>query len=169
MTPYGLSPERYHCLLDEKPYYLVPSRPLQPDDGRPLIVKTLSWFSWLGPPLENFVPPRLADDSFLHPNRVVWVPDAATGAVWPYWVGPKYMAFLAQLAPGRSVLAGLPTHIRWVLATRMSWSPAIRPSKSGANGSTTGPSVRRIFERALSSSRSRPAVPSWRIATLLSP
>lgn len=115
MTPYSLPPERYHCLLDEQPYYLVPSRLLRPDGG-PLIVNPLCWFSWRDPPPDNFVPPSLANDSFLRPDSVMWVPDASTGAVWPYWVGPEYMAFLAPLVPGRPVLAGLPSHIHWVLA-----------------------------------------------------
>lgn len=116
MTPYGHPPDRYHCLLDEQPYYLVPPRLVRPDIGGPLIVNPLCWFSWRDPPPRGFIPPRLADESFLQPDRVVRVPDAATGAVWPYWVGPEYMAFLAQVVPGQPVSVSLPAHARWILA-----------------------------------------------------
>jgi hypothetical protein len=116
MTPYSLPAEQYHCLLDEQPYYLVPPRLLRSDEGGPLIVNPLCWFSWHDPPPDNFVAPNLANDSFLRPDWVVWVPDPATGAAWPYWVGPEYTGFLARMAPGQPVLASLPQHIRWVLA-----------------------------------------------------
>jgi hypothetical protein len=116
MTPYGIPADRYHCLLDEQPYYLVPSRLLKPDEGGPLILNPLCWFSWRGPPSDNLAIPDLADDSFLRPDSVVWVRDSATGAIWPYWAGPEYIGFLAQMAPGQLVSASLPRHVRWVLA-----------------------------------------------------
>lgn len=115
MTPYGYPPDRYHCLLDEQPYYLTPPRLLRRDSRGPLFVNPQCWFSWRDPPLHGFVPPRLDHSDFIHQDRVIWVLDAATGAAWPYWVGSEYLAFLAQLVPGRPAPAGLPTHISWVL------------------------------------------------------
>jgi hypothetical protein len=47
---------------------------------------------------------------------MVWVPDAATGAVWPYWIGSEYMTWMARMAPGQPVSALLPTHVSWVLS-----------------------------------------------------
>src|SRR5215469_4838803 len=129
MTPYSLPAEQYHCLLDEQPYYLVPSRLLRPDEGRPLIVNPLCWFSWRDPTPDNFVAPLLSPDSFLRPDSVVWVPDPGTGAIWPYWVGSDYAGFMVRMAPGQCVSASLPQHIRWVLANAeilVTWDHAER-------------------------------------------
>jgi hypothetical protein len=116
MTPYGIPADRYHCLLDEQPYYLVPTRLLKPDEGGELILNPKCWFSWRGPPPDNLATPDLADDTFLRPDSVVWVPDSATGAIWPYWAGPEYVRLLAQMARGQPVSASLSRHVRWVLA-----------------------------------------------------
>src|SRR5216684_3616398 len=48
MTPYGYPSEYYHCLLDEQPYYLAPSRLFGPDTDGPLYVNPQAWFSWHG-------------------------------------------------------------------------------------------------------------------------
>ena len=116
MTPYSLPAEKYHCLLDEQPYYLVPSRLLRGGETRGLIVNPLCRFSWRDSPRDKFVAPNLAHDSFLRPDSVVWVPDPATGAAWPYWVGPEFSGFLARMAPGQPISANLPQHVRWILA-----------------------------------------------------
>ena len=129
MTPYGHPADRYHCLLDEQPYYLTPPRLLRRDYPGPLIVNPQCWFSWRDPPLDGFVPPRLDDGYFLHQDCVIWVPDAATGAAWPYWVGPEYLAFLAQFAPGRPAPVSLSPHIRWVLANADILVPDDHPAR----------------------------------------
>ncbi len=115
MTPYGYPPEYYHCLLDEQPYYLVPPRLYGKDPNGPLIVNPLCWFSWHGP-----LPPdkaaRATSAEFLYPGEwMVWVEDAATRALWPYWLEAEFAAYLSELAPGYPVKRAIPPHAVWVL------------------------------------------------------
>jgi hypothetical protein len=116
MTPYGMPSEQYHCLLDEQPYYLVPPRLLrQPELFGSVLVNPDCWFSWDGP-----LPPDKAErvewpDNFLASDRIVWGEDAATRAIWPFWVGDEYFEYLRRMAPGRLLREELPFHVRWVL------------------------------------------------------
>ncbi len=116
MTPHGLPSDLYHCLLDEQPYYLVPARLLrQPEIFGTVLVNPDCWFSWEGP-----LPPDKAarvewPENFFPSDRIVWVEDAATHAIWPFWVGEEYFEYLRRMAPGRLVRENLPFHVRWVL------------------------------------------------------
>jgi hypothetical protein len=116
MTPHGLPSDLYHCLLDEQPYYLVPPRLLrQPELFGTVLVNPDCWFSWDGP-----LPPDKAEqveltENFLPSDRMVWVQDSATHAIWPFWVGDEYFAYLHRMAPGRLLREDLPFHVRWVL------------------------------------------------------
>ena len=116
MTPYGMPSEQYHCLLDEQPYYLVPPRLLrQPELFGSVLVNPDCWFSW-----DGLLPPDKAErvewpDNFLASDRIVWVEDAATRAIWPFWVGDEYFEYLRRMAPGRLLREELPFHVRWVL------------------------------------------------------
>jgi hypothetical protein len=114
MTPYGRRADRYHCLLDEQPYYLTPSRLLRSLGSDELKVNSLCSFSWQHPQTRNLSTPLLSNE-IPNTEAVIWVPDAATGAVWPYWVGPEYVAFLAFQEPGYPVSVKLPQHAKWVL------------------------------------------------------
>jgi len=116
MTPFGYDSEYYHCLLDEQPHYLVPERLLltQEPNGE-LTVNPNCWFSGWGP-----LPPdkgaRLAACDRLHPAEwMVWVDDAATGIIWPFWLGPRFAPWLQDLAPGAPLHAELPSNVHWVL------------------------------------------------------
>jgi hypothetical protein len=116
MTPHGFNAELYHCLLDEQPYYLVPERllkPGEPPDG--LMVNPRCWFSWHGP----LPPDKSARWPFcerMHPaDWMIWVDDAATGIVWPYWVGHEFASRFHGLTPGEPCPDDLPDSMRWVL------------------------------------------------------
>jgi hypothetical protein len=112
MTPYGFPDGAFHCLLDEQPYYLVPPRLYGWDRTGPLVVNPDAWFSWHEPP----APDRTAQvDGASTAGPQVWVKDAATGAVWPYWIGDEYAGYLWGLVPGQPAPASLPEHARWVL------------------------------------------------------
>lgn len=117
MTPYGLPSDRYHCLLDEQPYYLVPPHQLHRiEPAGPVVVNPDSWFSWHGS-----LPPDMAariafTDDFCPADRIVWVEDPATLAIWPFWVGAEYFPYLSRMAPGQPVTDDLPAHVRWTLA-----------------------------------------------------
>jgi hypothetical protein len=115
MTPYGYPSEYYHCLLDEQPYYLAPSRLFGPDTEGPLYVNPQAWFSWHGT-----LPPdkarRVVADEYLLPSEwKVWVDDPGTRAIWPYWVGPEYAHYLMDEVPGYPLTKQLPPHAIWVL------------------------------------------------------
>jgi hypothetical protein len=117
MTPYGFPDHAFHCLLDEQPYYLVPPRLYGWDPDGSLVVNPDTWFSWHGP-LPADKAGRVNGNGALHEagGWQVWVPDVATGAVWPYWIGDEYAAHLWGLVPGQAAPGDLPDHMRWVLA-----------------------------------------------------
>jgi len=116
MTPHGMPSDLYHCLLDEQPYYLAPPRLLrQPELFGTVLVNKDCWFSWDGP-----LPPDKSErahltENFLPSDRIVWVEDAATRALWPFWVGDEYFECLRRMTPGRMLREDLPFHVRWVL------------------------------------------------------
>lgn len=115
MTPYGYPVEYYHCLLDEQPYYLVPSRLYGPDATGPLLVNPDCWFTWQGP-----IPPdksaRIGAAEFLYPSDwMIWVDDPGSRAIWPYWVGPEYAEYLVDAVPGSPLSKELPAPAAWVL------------------------------------------------------
>jgi hypothetical protein len=116
MTPYGFPLGLYHCLLDEQPHYLVPTRLLEEQEpAAGLIVNPNCWFSWHGPlPADKGVRIAFAQD-FCPSDCVVWVDSPATGTVWPFWVGDEYYSYLSELAPGYPAPVDLPEQALWVL------------------------------------------------------
>jgi hypothetical protein len=115
-TPFGYPSYLYHCLLDEQPHYLVPTRLLHEyEESDDLIVNPRCWFSWHGPlPPDKAVRVAFAEH-FCPSDWTVWVDDSATGINWPFWVGHEYMQYLSQMTPGYPPAAGLPEHAIWVL------------------------------------------------------
>lgn len=116
MTPHGLPSDQYHCLLDEQPYYLTPPYLLgRTESPGPLIVNPACWFSWHGAlPADKATRLRFTE-CLLPSERMVWVEDPATLAIWPYWLGEEYFEFVSRMQPGRALEEELPLHIRWVL------------------------------------------------------
>lgn len=116
MTPHGLPSDLYHCLLDEQPYYLTPAWLVRNEEVLgTVVVNPCCWFSWHGP-----MPPSMAartgfTENFWLTDRMVWVEDPATLAIWPFWVGDEYFAYLARMTPGAEFGEELPAHVRWVL------------------------------------------------------
>ena len=115
ITPRGLPADQYHCLLDEQPYYLVPPRLFRPDEHGALIVNPSCWFSWQGSPPKH-IAARIHHAKFLSSPLVVWVDDAATGAVWPYWIGHEYISYLAPAVAGQKLPNSIPASVQWVLS-----------------------------------------------------
>lgn len=115
-TPYGFPSHLYHCLLDEQPHYLVPSRLLRVHPpAAQLIVNPRCWFSWHGPlPPDKLV--RIAFTEYFCPSDwVVWVDDPSTGIIWPFWVGFEYLNYLKEMVPGYPVSVELPEGVELVL------------------------------------------------------
>jgi hypothetical protein len=104
----------HECLLDEQPYYLVPANTLARHDDAPLIVNPDCWFRWHGP-LPADKARRLTNLTALADDPQVWVRDAGTDTVWPYWVGDEFMPYLAPLSPGSPMTRQLPPMVEWVL------------------------------------------------------
>lgn len=116
MTPHGLPSDLYHCLLDEQPYYLAPPHLLRkPELLGTALVNPSCWFSWLGPLPHDRLERIGSTDNFLPSDRMVWVEDPATLALWPFWVGDEYFEYLSRMTPGQPLQEHLPFHVRWVL------------------------------------------------------
>jgi hypothetical protein len=116
-TPFGFPSHLYHCLLDEQPHYLIPSRmlPISHEAASDLMVNPRCWFSWHGP-----LPPdkaaRTAFAEYFCPSEcIVWVDDLATGIIWPFWVGFEYFEYLNQMVPGEPLSIQIPEGVEWVL------------------------------------------------------
>jgi len=102
-----LSPDKFHCLLDELPLHLVPRR---------------SWHRESAGSRENDwkinpacvilqrgeIPPALEDraqllQSFSLETATAWVRDPATGSLSPFWLGTEFERIVSRLARGASV------------------------------------------------------------------
>jgi hypothetical protein len=105
---------RYRCFLDEQPDYLIPPRLFAPTPAGSLIVNPHCWFSWSGE-MPAHLAASIGDTGGVFDSNLVWVLDAATGAVWPYAVGEDYIRYLGMLAPGMAVPRDFPPLLTWVL------------------------------------------------------
>lgn len=111
MIPDFFPREQYYCVIDEQPDFLVPQAALapyaSPGDRDGLVVNPRCWPSWRGP-----LPAALAAAAGPHEGLfdcpwIIWVDDPDRGAVWPYWLGPRYAHLLVDLAPGAPCPDGL--------------------------------------------------------------
>jgi hypothetical protein len=118
LTPDFFPPDRYYCLLDEQPDYLIPPRLLRGREGYgPLMINPQCWFAWQGP-----APPDIAAragpiDRFYDTPWIVWVDDPATRGLTPFWLGPELAHVLYQLTPGQLLPGGLSDELRNLLWT----------------------------------------------------
>ncbi len=92
----------FHCRLDDQPDHLVPSHRLQPGQwegstGRRLIFNADSIF-----PAGRWPSPLIEEDleNFCLQGETVWIIDAATRALQPFWLGPEIADQLRGLAFG---------------------------------------------------------------------
>lgn len=115
-TPSGFPAYLYHCLLDEQPHYLTPTRMLRTfERSGSLIVNPRCWFSWHGPLTPDKAVRVTFSEYFCPSDWVVWVDDPATGIIWPFWVGYEYHAWMSEMAPGYPLTTELPENVEWVL------------------------------------------------------
>ena len=98
-------------MLDEQPTFLVPRRlirePAAIAEGAPLVVNPQCWFSWSGKPAADVAAAAKLLGVRASARDVVWVRDARTRGVFPYWLGAGLLAILERAAPGEA----LPTKI----------------------------------------------------------
>ncbi len=110
------TPDHFRCLLEEQPSFLVPQRLLEAQRGNEtrLVVSPRCWFSWSGnPPAE--IAPWLESFGLHGGTDTVWITDAATGALLPYWIGAELRAILDDAAAGEPLERRIEPHLRAVL------------------------------------------------------
>jgi hypothetical protein len=113
MTPYGFPSEYYHCLLDEQPYYLVPTRLFDSESSGPLVVNPRCWFAWHGALPPDKAARAAGAEHLLPSDWMIWVDDPGAGGLWPYWLGEEFIHWAAHLFPGCAPTIALPPHVEW--------------------------------------------------------
>lgn len=131
----------FHCLLDEQPTHLTPSRWLRDEasiSARGLIVNPHSCFCRDGI-FPQALPLAYGDlQCFALQHETVWIQDPRTDTFIPFWPGPTLSSLLANSSPGDPEPPLLPEWARWVLANagilveegalarqRKSWAEAV--------------------------------------------
>src|SRR3984885_13256080 len=101
-----LPPCQFHCLLDELPLHLIPQQEFefglrQNLFDQPLFFNPQCWILSAGRvPPELDAHRRLLKDFNLE-GTVAWVRDPATGALQPFWLGPRLEAVVSHLRAGK--------------------------------------------------------------------
>ena len=112
MTPDFFPRDRYYCVLDEQPEFLVPAESLAPyatlDGAGGLIVNPRCWFGWHGPLPSALASAVGSGDGLFDFPWTIWVDDPDRCTLWPYWLGPDCAQVLQGLEPGRPYEGGLP-------------------------------------------------------------
>jgi hypothetical protein len=118
----ALPPGQFHCLLDELPLHLIPQRQLESrntwrnvSDQRLFLNPHCSVLPAGQVPAE-LEPHRYLLENFNLQGTVAWVRDPATGALNPFWLGPRLEAAVSRFRGGEPVSASLPTDVRILLA-----------------------------------------------------
>lgn len=110
----------FRCLLDDQPTYLVPSRLLRSQvASNPLLqlhVNSTCRFARGGTASEKAIESAKLATGIPGDSPVVWVRDAATAAITPFWLGARYGSLLAEARASNPAPTGLPTDVREVLA-----------------------------------------------------
>lgn len=115
MIPDLFPRDRYYCVLDEQPDFLVPAPALDRyaslDGAGPLVVNPYCRLGWLGHlPAELGAAVGTGEGLFDFP-WTIWVEDPGRSAIWPYWLGPDYARILVGLEPGTAPAIELPEDV----------------------------------------------------------
>jgi hypothetical protein len=115
MIPEFFPRERYYCVLDEQPDFLVPATALAPyaslnGDG-PLQVNPRAWLGWHGPLPTSMAPAGGVPAELYDEPWVIWVDDPDRGTLWPYWLGREWAHLLQHLRPGEWYDGSLPPQV----------------------------------------------------------
>lgn len=114
MIPDLFPRDRYYCVLDEQPDFLVPPTTLKRYSGLsgpwPLVVNPRCWMGWHGP-----LPSALANAAAWHEKLFdfewsIWVDDPDRGTLWPYWLA-RYAALLEDWTPGQAYGGDFPPDV----------------------------------------------------------
>jgi hypothetical protein len=124
-----LPPGQFHCLLEELPLHLIPRRHIESRWAGDLSHQRL----FLNPQCSVLPPGQVPAE--LEPHRhllenfslqqtVAWVRDPATGAIHPFWLGPRLEAAVSRLGAGESLLDSVSRDQRFWLAAAGILTPA---------------------------------------------
>ncbi len=96
----------FYCRLDDQPDHLVPARHLATMPAAALSAETLALHPECVFTSSGQVPARIATSglsfaSFALDSEVVWLPEAATGGLTPFWVGAEIGRWLTRLCAGK--------------------------------------------------------------------
>jgi hypothetical protein len=116
-----LPPDRFHCLLDELPLHLIPRRCVASIRGRrlsgqPLFLNPQCLVLPAGEVPAELEPHRNLLEGFYLQSTVAWVRDLVTGALRPFWLGPKLQSLVSRIRPGELVPDSVPEETRALLA-----------------------------------------------------
>jgi hypothetical protein len=114
--------DRFYCLLDELPLHLIPQRALRsmrlrdPDHAStPLFMNPACQVCPTGQ-LPQELASREADfDGFALQGTMVWVPDAVSRFLLPFWLGPRFEGVVRDLKQGEPAPVALDSEVRKLL------------------------------------------------------
>jgi hypothetical protein len=121
---------QFYCLLEELPLHLIPRSQLysqrgwKDDSNQPLFLNPhCSVLSSGHVPVELEAHRDLLENFNLQ-GTVAWVRDPASGALSPYWLGPRLEGVVSRLRVGEPVPASISGDARFLLATAGILAPA---------------------------------------------
>lgn len=105
-------PAAFHCVLDEQPSYLIPSRLLQDFEhggqSNVLWANPRALLSSIGRDPTRLVEQVPRTEGLATGEPIVWVDDAIRG-ISPFWLGHRFRSLLSGFTPGQRVRADLLT------------------------------------------------------------
>jgi hypothetical protein len=115
----SVAPTRFTCFLDDYPDHLVPQRYLREEAITALDVAALSVNPQLVVARLEDLPVGVVDasllDNFKPGEDMVWIPEADTKALAPFWMRAKFSAIVSDLVAGRKRAEDLEPNARIVL------------------------------------------------------
>lgn len=113
------APDRFYCLLDELPLHLVPRRTIRAmralGDGD-LRLNPQCMVRQAKDLPEEFASRTDLFSDFALQGTIAWVPDAASGSLLPFWLGPVLESIVRELRPGEVVPSFVSAEFRFLLA-----------------------------------------------------
>jgi hypothetical protein len=115
-----LSPDRFHCLLDELPVHLIPQsvrRHQRPQGYRdkPLFLNPECILCMPGELPEEIEQRKDLVSRFALEATIAWVRDSVSGNQIPFWLGPRCASVLRNLEPGEPAPVAVEDDVRGLL------------------------------------------------------
>lgn len=108
-------PDRFYCLLDELPLHLIPRRTLDlPDqqDSDELFLNPDCMVCPAGELPKELFGLEAGFSRFALQGTIAWVREAISGALMPFWLGPRFESVVRDLRPGVPASVNLPAKTR---------------------------------------------------------